>query len=201
MKLYMSPSSPFSRKVRILLREKGIACEEVNPFGPGGGAGIADHNPLGKVPALVLDDGTDLFDSVVICEYLDAQWPSPRMIPEAPLARAVVRRWEALADGIGEATVLAMVENRRAESLRDPAVIARQHGKVLAALDRAEKDLRDDGYCAGDAFGMADVALVSAIGYLDFRFPELRKGRCPRVEALLARLHERPSVRETAIPG
>jgi glutathione S-transferase len=94
-----------------------------------------------------------------------------------------------------------MVENRRAESLRDPAMIDRQHGKILAALDRAEKDLRDDEYCAGETFGLADAALVSAIGYLDFRFPGLWNGRCPRVEALLARLHERASVRETAIPG
>lgn len=168
------------------------------PAGFPGGA-ILEHNPLGKVPALVLDDGTDIFDSVVICDYLDAKWPSPRLLPEEPFERALVGRWEALADGIGDATVLAMSENRRAESLRDPSAIARQHGKVFAALDRAEKDLGDRPYCAGDAFTLADVALVSALGYLDFRFPGLWKGRCPRVEALIGRLHERPSVRDTAI--
>ncbi|MFO0592336.1 MAG: glutathione S-transferase N-terminal domain-containing protein [Polyangiaceae bacterium] len=198
MQLYSSVTSPYSRKARILLREKGIACEEITLTNLGGA--LVEHNPLGKIPALVLDDGTDLFDSVVICEYLDGNWPSPRLIPEAPLARAIVRRWEALADGIADATVAAMLETRRAEALRDPAVIERQHGKVLAALDRAEKDLGDRAYCTGDTFTFADVALVSGVGYLNLRFPSLWKGRCPKVESLLARLHERPSVRDTAPP-
>jgi glutathione S-transferase len=195
----MFHGSPFSRKVRITLREKNIACEEVDVFAPGARDGIGAHNPLGKVPALVLDDGTDLFDSAVIVEYLDAVWPTPRLLPEAPAARAIVRRWEALADGIAEATVLAMLENRRPEERRDAAVIERQHGKILAALGRAEHDLGDQPFCAGGEFSLADVALVSAIGYLDFRFPELRKGRFPRVEALLGRLAGRPSVASTAI--
>src|SRR5690349_18244797 len=82
VKLYIFPSSPFSRKVRIVLREKGIACTEINPFAAG--PEPSNPNPLGKVPALVLDDGTELFDSVVIVEYLDALRPEPRLIPEAP---------------------------------------------------------------------------------------------------------------------
>lgn len=200
MKLFLFPTSPFSRKVRIFLREKNIPCEEVAP-GPASGGHLADHNPLGKVPALVLDDGTDLFDSVVIVEYLDAMWPSPRLIPEPPAERALVRRWEALADGIAEATVLAMLENRRPEALRDPSVIERQHGKVFAALERAERDLGDKPFCAGETFTLADAALVSALGYVDLRFPGLWKGRYPRVEALVARLAERPSIAGTVPPG
>lgn len=196
MKLYIFPSSPFSRKARIILREKGITCEEISPLS--GGPNGANPNPLGKVPALVLDDGTDLFDSAVICEYLDALRPEPRLIPAEPLPRALVRRWEALADGIGEATILAMSETRRAVERRDASTIDRQHEKIFAALGRAENDLGDRPFCAGEAFSLADIALVSALGYLDFRFPGLWQGKYRRVEALVKRLAERPSIAATA---
>src|SRR5262245_29000821 len=101
MKLWMSPTSPYARKVRIVLGEKRIACEELVPSAAR--IDLSQKNPLAKVPTLELDDGTLLFDSVVIVEYLDALVPEPRLIPEPPLARALVRRWEALADGICDA--------------------------------------------------------------------------------------------------
>jgi glutathione S-transferase len=201
VKLYSSPTSPFARKVRIALREKGVACDEIDTWSLGAASGLVDHNPLGKVPSLVLDDGTDLFDSVVIVEYIDAIWPSPRLIPETLPARTLVRRWEALSDGIADAAVLAMLEGRRAEALQDPAALKRQHGKILSALVRADHDLGERTWCVGDDFTLADAALASALGYLDLRCPTLWRGKHPRLETYLARLEQRPSVASTKPPA
>jgi glutathione S-transferase len=194
MKLITSPTSPYGRKVRIALIEKSIACEVANePAAP--------HNPLAKIPALVLDDGTPLFDSVVIVEYLDALTPSPKLIPSGPRERALVRRWEAVADGIADATVLAMLEGRRAPALQDASFVERQLGKVRASLAFADSELRES-FAHGASFSLADAALCAACGYLELRFPDvLASSATPRLHAYLARLATRPSLVSTAIPA
>lgn len=171
MKLWTSATSPYGRKVRIVLREKQMACEEQNPAQVG--LDLSQKNPLAKVPTLELDDGTLLFDSVVIVEYLDGIGDGARLIPEPALERARVRRWEALADGIADAVVLAMLEGRRAPERRDPAVIERQHGKVRAALAQIETELSANGGLFGRDFTLADAAVLSALGYVELRAPEL----------------------------
>ncbi len=202
MKLLSSPTSPFGRKVRIALLEKGARHEVINPWQPSSGLELAKHNPLGKVPALLLDDGITLFDSVVIAEYVDAQMPEPRLIPSEPRERALVRRWEAMSDGIAEAAVTIMLEGRRAEALRDATVIERQLGKIRQALAFAEAELGHAGFAHGSAFSLADAALVSALGYLDLRVPdEPWRAQCPRLARYLAELEARPSVRETSPPN
>src|SRR5262249_60740692 len=113
MKLIASLTSPYARKVRIALAEKKIEYElvEAAPFAPD--TAVPSYNPLGKVPVLVLDDGTNLFDSRVIVEYLDTVSPVSRLIPEPSRQRIAVKRWEALADGICDAAVAGVVEGRR----------------------------------------------------------------------------------------
>lgn len=194
----MSATSPYSRKVRIVLREKQLVCEELNASSVG--VDLGSKNPLAKVPTLELDDGTLLFDSVVIVEYLDAQFPSPRLIPEAPRERAGVRCWEALADGIADAVVLAMLEGRRSPERRDPAVVLRQPGKVETALARIEAALAAQGGAFGAEFSLADAAILSALSYTELRAPELLHNRNPILEGYRARWAERPSVATTEPP-
>lgn len=198
MKLWFSPTSPYARKVRIVLREKRVACEELVPSAAG--VELASKNPLAKVPTLELDDGTLLYDSVVIVEYLDALLPAPRLIPEQPLERALVRRWEALADGICDAVVLAMLEGRRTPERRDPAVVERQHGKVRAALSQIETALSAGNGRLGAEFSLADAAISSALGYVELRAPQLLSVPYPNLEGYRGLHASRGSVATTEPP-
>jgi glutathione S-transferase len=173
MKLIGSHASPYVRKVRIALAEKRIEYDFVldNPHAHDSVA--AQYNPLGKIPVLVTDDGTPVYDSSVIVEYLDMVSPVGRLIPEAGRARVQAKRWEALADGLLEAAVLVVVEKRRPVSRQSKDWIERQMSKVARALSNASHDLGERGWCAGEGFGLADLSLGCALGYLDFRFPDL----------------------------
>jgi glutathione S-transferase len=201
MKLLTSPTSPFGRKVRVVLLEKGLQHELLNPWSAAAGVVLDRHNPLGKVPALTLADDTTLFDSVVIVEYLDALSPNPRLIPLEPLERALVRRWEALADGIMESTVMIMLEERRPEAERHGDVIAKQLGKIRTSLGFAANSLGEQTFAEGGAFSLADAALVSALGYLDLRLAsENWRESQPNLARYAAALAARPSVAESAPP-
>ncbi len=171
LKLLYSPTSPFARKVRVVLAEKKIECEAVPdaPFEPGSQA--QRYNPLGKIPVLVLDDGTSLYDSRVIVEYLDNVSPVSRLIPEPARQRIVVRRWEALADGICDATVAIVQERKRAAQQQDEGFVARQAGKVSAGLAEMARELGERAWCNGEAYTLGDIAAGCALGYLDLRDP------------------------------
>lgn len=198
MLLWMSPTSPYARKCRIVLREKRIACEESTAVAKG--IDIASKNPLGKIPALELDDGSLLYDSVVIVEYLEGIAPEPRLIPAPPRERAEVRRWEALADGMADAVVNAMLERRRPPERHDPGYVEKQHQKVRAGLEQIERQLERHGAIYGSAFSLADAAVVSALDYTELRAPELLGAGFPTLQDYRARLTERASVAETAPP-
>jgi glutathione S-transferase len=201
MKLIGSLASPFTRKARVVLAEKKIDYEfEIdNPWDAD--TRVPVNNPLGKVPVLVLDDGTTLFDSRVIVEFLDNASPLARLLPAGNRERIEVRRWEALADGVVDAAVLVRMEHRRKPAQRSPEWIERQMGKVRAGLAAMDADLGDRPWCAGNAYTVADIAVGVCLGWLDFRFPDLgwRSGH-PNLERALAKLSERPSFVETA-PG
>ena len=143
LKLIASLTSPFVRKVRIALAEKKIEYQihEVSPWAPGNP--VHAFSPLGKVPVLVLDDGMQLFDSRVIVEYLDTVSPVSRLIPEPSRQRIVVRRWEALADGICDAALEIVVEGRRPARQQSREWIARQRQKVDAGVAELARDLAD----------------------------------------------------------
>jgi glutathione S-transferase len=199
MKLYGSPGSPYARKVRIVLAEKQIPCEYEVQRGSAPGSPVPKFNPLGKVPTLVLDDGRGLYDSPVIVEYLDALGAGPRLIPEAPGERIEVRRWEALGDGIAEATVNINHERREpAEKQKEPAWYQRQRDKIDRGLTAMEKDLGQGQFCFGSRLTLADIAAGYALGYLDFALPDIewRKGH-PALGRLADRLFARPSFSTT----
>jgi glutathione S-transferase len=199
MKLFGSPGSPFARKVRIVLEEKGIAHEYVVARGSAPGSPVPQFNPLGKVPTLIRDDGRPLYDSPVIVEYLDGIGPGPRLIPDAPADRIEVRRWEALGDGVTEATVLVNHDLREPkEKQHDAAWHERQRAKITRGLAAMEKDLGSAEHCFGGRFTLADIAVGYALGYLDFALPDVawRKAH-PALARLADRLSSRPSFEKT----
>lgn len=200
MKLIGTLGSPYTRKVRVVFAEKRIDYDfEVHsPSEPG--SPVSEFNPLGKVPVLVLDDGTTIFDSRVIVEYLDGVSPVARLIPETSRQRIQVRRWEALADGILDAAVSTVYEGRRAKPNQSMEWIERQMGKVDSALRHAATELEERPWCYDEGFSLADIALGCALGYLDFRFPAIPwRTAYPNLDRHAAKLFKRPSF-EASVP-
>lgn len=172
MKLIGSLTSPYVRKARIVLAEKKFDYDFVLDSPWTTDTRVPQHNPLGKVPVLLLDDDSALYDSRVIVEYLDNVTPNNRLIPASGRERITVKRWEALADGVLDAAVTALLEGRRPDGERSAAWIDRQKGKVAAGLRSLAEDLGEQAWCHGTAFSLADIATGCALGYLAFRFPE-----------------------------
>jgi len=171
MKLLAGLASPYTRKVRVVLAEKKIECElelvDVFPVeNP-----VNAHNALGKIPTLVLDDGTALFDSRVIVEFLDGKSPISKLIPEDLRDRVAVRRWEALADGILDAGLLVRYETLRDKKERSKAWSAKQTARVHRGLAQAARELNGRAWCHNDRYSLADIALGCCLGWLDFRKP------------------------------
>jgi len=200
MKLLGSVASPYTRKVRIVLAEKKIDCDfetvDVNPpENP-----VNAHNPLGKVPALVLDDGTALFDSRVIVEFLDAVSPIARLIPDDNRERVGVRRWEALADGSLDAGLLIRYESLRPKKERSAAWTGKQAGKLTRGLAAIAAELGDRHWCHGDRYTLADIAVGCCLGWVEFRKPggiEWRDAYA-NLAHFYDRLMERPAFADTA---
>jgi glutathione S-transferase len=198
MKLIASLTSPFARKVRIVAAEKHIEYELVVDIPWENGTHVPDYNPLGKVPVWVLDDGKTLFDSRVIVEYLDSISPVGHLIPTDPRSRIAVKRCEALADGICDAAALVFLERKRPQSQQNQDWIDRQMGKVQAGLAAMSNDMGQHTWCMGEFFTLADIAAGCALGYLDFRFPEIDWRRSqPHLSEFYDRIMQRPAFRDT----
>ena len=204
MKLLGSLTSPYVRKVRVVMSEKKLDFELVLEDVWASDA-ILKTNPLGKVPCLVMEGGEAVFDSRVIVEYLDTLSPVGKLIPPSGRERIEVRTWEATADGILDASILARLERTwggRADSERSQAWIDRQLGKVNAALKSMSQGLGDKPWCTGNHYTLADVAVGCALGYLDFRFPEIAwRDSHPNLGRLYDKLAARPSFIDTAPPA
>jgi len=199
MKIIGSLTSPYARKVRIVLAEKKIEAEFVleNVWVPE--TTISQSNPLGKIPCLVMDDGGAIFDSRVIVEYVDTLSPVGKLIPSGGRERAAVKTWEALADGLLDAGILARLEATwRPQEQQSPAWVERQMSKMNAALSSMSKGLGEANWCHNNQFSLADIAVGCALGYLNFRFPQLEwREPYPNLERLYERLMQRPSFSET----
>jgi glutathione S-transferase len=201
MKLIGTPTSPYTRKARVVLAEKRIEYEFVLDAPLDAATQVADYNPLGKVPVLVLDDDTTIFDSRVIAEYLDNASPVSRLIPEDTRQRIQTRRWESLADGCTDAVVAIVMENRRPAQYQYADWVARQQGKVDRALQAMADDLGRRNWSSGDFFNLADIAVGCCLGFMDLRLPELRwRETHPNLAKLSDKLAQRPSFKDTAPP-
>lgn len=201
MKLITTLTSPYARKVRIVLAEKKIDCPVELADPQSESEKIIDYNPLGKVPALVLDDGITLFDSRVIVEYLDNISPVSRLYPEGNRQSILVRRWEALADGIIDAAVAIRLESQRPNNYQHDKWMAWQRTKVERGIAKLALDLGDRAWCHGDSYSLADIATGCCLGYLVFRFPEINwQTTYPNLMALYNKLESRQSFIDTKPP-
>jgi len=198
MKLIGSLTSPYVRRVRVVLAEKKLDYQFVLEDVWGNDAILA-ANPLGKVPCLVMEGAEAVFDSRVIVEYVDTLSPVGKLIPPSGRERVEVRTWEALADGMLDASISARMEQvwtgRTAEQ-RSQAWIDRQMVRVQSALRAMSLGLGDKPFCVGIHMSLADISAVVALSYLDFRFPEI-DWRTPHPNLL--RLHGKLAARQSFV--
>jgi len=202
LRLIASLTSPYVRKVRIVMAEKKIDCALELEDVWAADTRIHEANPLGKVPCLIMEDGGAVFDSRVIVEYLDTLTPVGRLIPPNGRERVEVRVWEALADGVLDASILVRLEKtQRPPEQQSQKWIDRQMGKVRHGLAAMSRGLGDKPWCNGNSYTLADIAVGCALGYLDFRFPEIDwRGQYPNLARLNEKLAARPSFIDTAPP-
>lgn len=199
MKLIGSHTSPFVRKVRIVLAEKKIEYDFVIDSPWLEGSKVPNINPLGKIPALVLDDDTPLFDSRVIVEYIDSVTPNNKLIPAPSRERTEVKRWEAVADGICDAAAAVFLEAKRPKAQQSEDWIVRQRGKIMRGLEFMAEELGEKPFCMGTHLSLADIAVGTALGYLSFRFADIDwQAAHPNLGRLYAKLMQRPSLADTA---
>ncbi len=205
MKLIGSLTSPFVRKVRFVLAEKKLDYKFDIEDVWAADSRIAESNPLGKVPCLVMEGGEAIFDSRVIVEYVDTLSPVGKLIPLSGRERVEVKTWEALADGLLDAAILARMEQHwvgRTDGQRSPAWIDRQLSKVDASLQAMSAGLGERPWCTGNHLTLADIAVGCALGYLDFRFGEIAwRDRHANLAKLFDKISQRPGFVDTAPPS
>lgn len=199
MKLFYTVNSPYARKVRIVAAEKHIdlTLEEVVLSAPD--CPVKDFNPLGKVPVLLLDNGDAIYDSPVIVEYLDKSAPLANLIPLDQGLRIKVKRWEALADGVCDAAVAVMLEQRRSPIMQDQANIIKHMEKVTRGLAALNRDIGKNKWCVNGKYSLADIAVGCMLGYVQLRFADkidLEKDY-PNLARLQKELMQRPIFVET----
>ena len=201
MKLIGSNTSPYVRKVRVVLAEKKLDYQFVEENVWADDTAISASNPLGKVPCLIMEGGEAVFDSRVIVEYLDTLSPVGKLIPALGRERAEVKTWEALADGLLDAAILVRLENTfegRKPSERSQAWIDRQMDKVHASLKAMAQGLGDKPFCSGIHLSLSDIAVGCALGWLEFRFPEIGwRAEYPNLAKLMDKLAQRASFADT----
>lgn len=199
MKLIGSLTSPYVRKVRIVLAEKKIEYDFEIDSPWLADTGVPNINPLGKIPVLILDDETPLFDSRVIVEYIDNVTPNNKLFPAPNRERTEVKRWEALADGICDAAAAAHLEAKRPTGEQSAAWITRQRDKIARGLDFMAKEYGEKAHCMGTHFCLADIAVGTSLGYLAFRFPDIDwRETHPNLARLYDKLMQWPSFSDTA---
>lgn len=196
MKLIGTYTSPFVRKVRIVLAEKKIDYEFQIESPWSADNTIAQSNPLGQIPVLILDDETPLYDSRVIVEHLDTGTPNNKLMPASGRERILVKRWEALGDALCEASVIAFLEGKRKAGEKSEGWIARQRKRIVTTLAAVNADLGEQPWCTGNAFSLADIAIGTALDHVTFRHPNLDwRSDNPN----LVRLHDKLMQRQSFI--
>jgi glutathione S-transferase len=201
MKLIASLTSPYARKVRIVLQEKRIECALVIDVPWDADTEVPSFNPLGKVPVLVLDDGSTLFDSRVIVEYLDHISPVSQLIPKEHRQAVAVKRWEALADGICDAAAACFLERKRPTRQQSADWLTRHLAKVDRGLQMLSDELGERTWCNGEGYTLADIAVGVCLGYVDLRFPQNPwREQYPNLVRLAEKLALRPAFADTIPP-
>ena len=202
MKLIGSYTSPYVRKISVMLLEKGIPFDFINDVPHEPGCKITQFNPLGKVPALVTDDGEVFYDSPIIVQFIELMNVAPTLLPWQPLEALRVKQIEALADGVTDAAVALVLEGRRDPDKRNEAWVLRQREKLLRGLDALEKLAGKRTLLNSESLNVADIAVACSLGYINFR--RIAPGWCverPELIKLVERLFQRESFARTTPPG
>lgn len=202
MQLLTTLTTPFGRKIRIILLEHQIDCEVVIDVPTAEDSRVPEVNPLGKVPVLLLENGQSIFDSPVIAEYLD-MLPNikERLLPADRHLRLAVRQWESAADGIADAAAAIFMEKLRPSHLQSEAWMTRQQAKITRGLAYLSAQLGERQYCVANQFSLADIAVGCALGYLDLRFAAIDwRAEYANLAQLSLRLQSRPAFKQTIAP-
>lgn len=198
MKLLSATPSPYARKVRVALAEKAVEFELVTEVPWNADTATPDHNPLEKLPVLILDDGEAVFESDFILEWLEAKYPDPPLYPDNSDMRLAARRFEVVADGVCDAFVLHVFERMRDADKQSQAWMDRQARKIEGGIRDLAAHVSPTGFCVGDAFTIADIAVVTVMQYLDRRYPECEwRSLYPALADAVERLVDRPSFAAT----
>ncbi len=201
MKLIGTRTSPYVRKVRVVLAEKKIDYDFVEESPATPDSTVPHFNPIGKVPVLLLDDNTPVFDSPVIVEYLDNVAPNSKLMPQPNREHMEAKRWEALADGMLDAAVAIRKESLRPKKEQSADTITRNQAAIVRCIAFMSNSLGEGTWCIGNHFGLADIAVGCALGYLELRFPDLDwREAHPNLGKLYDKLMQRASFAETAPP-
>jgi glutathione S-transferase len=194
MKLIIAKPSPYARKVRIVMQERNIPYDEIIdvPWHPETVA--TEHNPLGKIPILLLDDGSIIYESSVIAEYLETLEREPKLIPADPALRVAVKQIEALADGVCDAIVLTVLEGQRSPEMQSSDWLTRQRTKIEAGVADFDRRIGNRTWLVADEYSLADIAVACTLAYLDLRLPDCNwREQYPRLVKLSDRLEKRPA--------
>ena len=198
MRLISATPSPYARKVRIALAEKGIPFELQTEVPWDSTTVTPRYNPLEKLPVLILEDGSAVYESRFILEYLEAKHPTPTLLPDDIDGKLAARHVEVLADGVCDAFVLLFWERHRPPEQQSQEWMARQLRKIDGGLTALARIAADRTHVIGDRFGLADIATGTVLKYLSIRWPEyLWQQRHPNLAALSLRLEQRASFRES----
>lgn len=198
MKLISATPSPYARKVRIALAEKDIPFELVTEVPWNSDTSLPLHNPLEKLPVLLLEDGRSLYESSYILEWLERKYPQPPLLPPDDDGILEAKRCLVLGDGVCDAFLLVFFERRRPPECQSASWIARQMRKIDGGLAEIARTIGEKEYVVADRFGLGDIGIGAVLGYFDVRFPELDwRARHPNLADYFARLSERPSFRDT----
>lgn len=200
LRLIGSTTSPYTRKVRIVMAEKKIEYQFDIENVWDSQTTITRFNPLGKIPCVVMEDETAIYDSRVIVEYLDTLTPVSKLIPSTGKERVVVRTWESLADGLSEAAISARLEQTwsgRADTQRCQAWVTHHLVKVQNALRAMSDGLGEKSWCVGNNYSLADISVCVALAYLDLRFPAINWRDNINLEKLFDKVSQKQSFIDT----
>ena len=201
MKLYGSPTSPYVRKARVLIREKNIECEFVPEDPWPADSPIIQRNPFSKVPALEADDGTYYFESPVVVEYLDQFGGKPLGPRKSAKDYWQHQWWMALSQGILDAAVSRILETRRPEEKQMPEKLEREEARIHRAIATAEKQSAGGKYLVGRRLTLADLMMGVALQYVDFRYPHDWRSSAPQMKKWHRGISKREAFQETMPPG
>jgi glutathione S-transferase len=198
LKLISATPSPYARKVRIALLEKGLPFELLTEVPWDKTTSVPKHNPLEKLPVLILEDGTSVYESSYILQYLELKFPETPLLPADVDGKLMARRLEVLCDGACDAFVLTFFERMRPEASRSPEWLARQRRKIDGGVREIARLVGDRTFAVGQDFSVGDIAVGTVLGYFAVRFPELDWQKFyPNLAAYSARMERRPSFAKT----